>query len=154
MSNFNLVSSTLTVAFDKGLVSEMDLRIYILLFAMNPSSEKFGIDFLGGGEVRIRTASAMTTTDVETEVRKISENSIGDSASIRSIADSEIESGKYTDFQIAVKRTEEERGIHSDEEGGVSALRAIIARELSSILLPDGVQAVGERMTIEGEAGR
>ena len=125
------------------------------LFAIYPASEKFGIDFLGGGEVQIRTAQGMTTEEVKAEVSQIAENDIGASASVRSIADSSVGDGRFTDFQIAVKMTEEERSAGSDgEESGASALRAIIGRELADILLADGVQPVGERVPIADQPGR
>ncbi|MFT5290491.1 MAG: SecD/SecF fusion protein [Planctomycetota bacterium] len=125
------------------------------LFIVYPSNEKFGIDFLGGGEVQIRTEVAMTQQDVEAAVGAITESDIGRTASVRSISDSEVGDGEFTHFQIAVKMTADERDVEDgDESDGASALRAIISRELSDILLPDGVQVIGARAPIEGQASQ
>jgi SecD/SecF fusion protein len=96
-------------------------------FALRPEHDKFGIDFVGGGEVQINTDVAQTADTVRGLVGAIP-GAIGPSAEVKPILASATGEG-YTSFRISFKVDPEQ-----SEAGAEQGLRTEIRKHLSSIL--------------------
>ena len=71
------------------------------LFATLPSTQKLGIDFLGGGTVMFRTEEPHAIEDIRARIRGI-EGAIGDSAEVKPVNDSAA-GGGFTAFRTVFK---------------------------------------------------
>jgi SecD/SecF fusion protein len=119
------------------MVSAVAIVAAVVGFAVRPSGDKFGIDFLGGGEVQIRTEEPQDVDVVRAMVAEIP-GAIGDSAEVKPVLAS-AEGDRYDEFRIAFKVTDE----HQADEGAEQSLKREIATYLDPILQKGPIE-VGE----------
>jgi preprotein translocase SecF subunit len=115
----------------------------LIAFALLDREEKLGIDFTGGAEAQIVTAEPQTVDFLRERVGRIQD--IGSSAEVKTVLNSEQESGRFTQFRLQFKSLVEEGQDLTIE------LRPIVERELADILLASPIQVA---LRSDGDATR
>jgi len=115
------------------------------LFISLPDQEKFGIDFLGGFTMTVRTQEPQRIETVRDLVKKIP-GAIGQ-AEVKEILDSGSKSKGYTAFRITYKLPAD-RDIKSEASGGETGVNEI-KDALAPVLQNDPVQLA----LVDGDAG-
>ena len=113
----------------------------LVLFSTISKQRKFGIDFLGGATVQVRTEDAQETDAIRSRVAGIP-GDVGKSATVAPILSTAASDG-YREFRITYKSANPD-----DADGGDSFVNDI-RRELSDLLQEDPIRATVET-TAEG----
>jgi SecD/SecF fusion protein len=101
----------------------------LCLFFWLPANEKYGIDFLGGATVKLRTEEPQTRAKLE-ELVKAVPGDIGGSAEVTALPTSETAPGEYTEFRVTFKLDPSKPA----EERGEETFRSEIQRGLASVI--------------------
>ncbi|MFO1012007.1 MAG: protein translocase subunit SecD [Planctomycetota bacterium] len=106
----------------------------IALFAWLPENEKFGIDFLGGLTMKVRTAQPMHVDELRDRISKI-DGALG-KAEVKQIGDS-AKSGGFTLFSVTYKHPSGSDA--AQNQSTVDAGERQIKEALANVLAPDPV---------------
>ena len=92
-------------------VSAVAIVAGLTLFTVLPEKDKFGIDFLGGVELQLRTEEGQTAQVIRDRLAEF-EGDLGQ-AEVRPVLASQVEGDRYTEFRLTFKSVES-----SASEGG------------------------------------
>ncbi|HTF87611.1 MAG TPA: protein translocase subunit SecF, partial [Planctomycetota bacterium] len=111
--------------------------------------EKYGIDFLGGATVKVRTESPQRVESMRELVSAIP-GDIGESASVSALPGSRVGDDTFTDFRVSFKHQSDSQ----PADDGEQSFRAEIQRGLASVIQQGPIELAihpeAEASTIEG----
>lgn len=132
-ANYDVVGKTKLAL---GISAVLMISGLTLFFVLEPK-KKFGIDFLGGATVRVRTAQPMETEVLKNRVQSLA----GDfsSAEVAALPGSRAGDGKFTQFRISFK-ADYKPGQSGDEAGSEATFKSEVAHKLADVLQKDQLE--------------